>query len=277
MSQTETITQNHILNDTTLADNLGINWALVCPAEPLEDTPSVQIREETFDRLLQICLGAIHHEVRTPLALIFQLIEMLEDPAHGELSEQQLDALTALRRQAQMLGQMIDGLMYISTYVEKKQKLRPVQARLNPIIVSVLALADFKARSKQIVIETDIAPNLPPLLIDVKQIEEALNQLLDNAIKFNHIGGKAKFTAQADSDWVILTVSDTGTGIEDRLLDKVWNVFEQAADPLRRAQEGLGVGLSVARHIIEAHQGEINVATRLGQGSIFTVKLPRSK
>ena len=254
-----------------------INWTFLYPEDPAQTQAAVEEKEVTYDRLLKIALGAINHELRTPLALIFQVLEMLEDPRLGSMTEEQLDALMVLRRQAQTLGQMIDGLLYIATFTDQQKTIRPVLARMGPVLDKVLCLAEFKARSKELVVETAIAPNLPLVPIDIKQIEEALDQLLDNAIKFTGTGGKIRLTAHADSYWIILTVADTGIGIEAGLLHKIWDVFEQSADPLRRAQEGLGVGLSVARYIIEAHGGTIEVDSTLGQGSIFTVKLPRTK
>ena len=108
-------------------------------------------------------------------------------------------------------------------------------------------------------------------------MEEALIQLLDNAIKFNRPGGKIKVGCRANAHWIILTVADTGIGIEAAQMELIWQAFEQGVDPLRRAQEGLGLGLALARYIIAAHCGTIEVKTKPGYGSTFTVKLPKTK
>jgi signal transduction histidine kinase len=228
-----------------------------------------------LDRLRHTFLSTINHEMHTPLALIFQSIEMLESPDLGELAERQLDALMALRRQAWTLGEMVEGLTRVAAFLSKQQPVRPVLAQLKPIFDSLLPLAEFKARSKEITVEADIAPDLPLFPLDVKQMEEALTQLVDNAIKFNRAGGKVKFKAQADDEWVVIAISDTGIGIEAEIMDRIWEVFEQGVDPLRRAQEGLGLGLVLARYIVEAHNGTIGIETTPDQGSTFTVKLPR--
>jgi len=152
-----------------------------------------------------------------------------------------------------------------------------VLALLEPVFNNLVPLAEFKARSKEVAVETDISPDLPSFPLDVKQMEEALTQLVDNAIKFNHPGGKIKINAQANDDWVMIAVSDTGRGIEEEQMDRIWEVFEQGTDPLRRAQEGLGLGLVLARYIVEAHRGTIEIETTPDQGSTFTVKLPRVK
>ncbi len=231
--------------------------------------------QATLDRLRLTFLGTVNHEMRTPLALIFQALEMLEDERLGSLTEEQLDVVTILRRQAQTLGKMIESLTGVAAFLSKQETVKPVLARLEVVFNEVLPLAEFKARSKDIIIQTDIRPNLPPLPLDVKQIEEALTQLLDNAIKFNRPGGKIKVCARANVHWVTVTVADTGMGIEAQQMEMIWQAFEQGIDPVRRSQEGLGLGLALARHIIAAHCGTIEVKTKLGSGSTFTVKLPR--
>jgi signal transduction histidine kinase len=233
--------------------------------------------QAALDRLRGTFLGVVNHELRTPLALIFQALEMLEDPRLGSLTDEHLDAVTILRRQAQMLGKMIESLTGVAAFLSKQDTVKPVLAHLEAVFNEVLPLAEFKARSKDITIETDIRPDLPAVLLDVKQMEEALIQLLDNAIKFNRPGGKIKISAKANTQWVILTVADTGIGIEAEQMELIWQAFEQGIDPLRRSQDGLGLGLALARHIIAAHCGVIELKTKLGQGSTFTVKLPRAK
>lgn len=234
-------------------------------------------KQAALDRLRHTFLSTVNHEMRTPLALIFQGIEMLEQGLLGELSAEQLDAIMAVRRQSWTLGQMVEGLTRVAAFLSKQETVRPVLAQLEPVFNNLLPLAEFKARSKDIAVETDIAPNLPSFPLDVKQMEEALTQLVDNAIKFNRPGGKIKIHARADDKWIMIAVSDTGRGIEAEQMDKIWQMFEQSADPVRRAQEGLGLGLVLARYIVEAHRGAIEIDSTLGQGTTFTVKLPRTK
>lgn len=251
--------------------------ALVYAQELKEAIRQQRQVQATLDRLRLTFLGTVKHEMRTPLALIFQSLEMLEGPHLGSLTDEQLDALMIIRRQAQTLGKMVDGLTSIAAFLSKQETVKPVMARLEPVFNDVLPLAEFKARSKDIALEVDIRPRLPAFPLDVKQIEEALIQLLDNAIKFNRPGGKIKVSARANAHWVILTVADSGIGIEAAQMELIWQAFEQGIDPLRRAQEGLGLGLALARYIVAAHYGTIEVKTKLGYGSTFTIKLPRSK
>jgi PAS domain S-box-containing protein len=246
-------------------------------AERIRSQHQEREKQAALDRLRHTFLSAVNHEMRTPLALIFQTIEMLEDSQLGGLAPQQLDALMVLRRQSKILGKMVESLTRVAAFLSKQKTVRPVWAQLEPVFNNVIPLAEFKARGKEITVETEIAPKLPSFPLDVKQMEEALIQLIDNAIKFNRSGGKVKISAQADDDWVIIAVSDTGIGIEPEQMNRIWEVLEQKADPVRRAQEGLGLGLVLARYIVEAHRGTIEVESMLGQGSTFSVKLPRTK
>ncbi len=246
-------------------------------AEHIRAIHQDQANQAALDRLRHTFISTVNHEMRTPLSLVYQGIDMLEDGYLGQLTPEQLDALIAIRRQSHTLGQMVEGLIRVAAFLGKQGPVRPVWGVLEPVLNNVLPVVEFQARSKEITIETDISPNLPPLSIDVKQMEEALTQLADNAIKFNKTGGTVKVSAYADDNSVYLAVSDTGKGIEGDLINKIWEMFEQGNDPLLRAQEGLGLGLVLTHYIVEAHYGTIEVETSPGHGSTFTIKLPRLK
>jgi signal transduction histidine kinase len=232
---------------------------------------------QQLDRLRHTFLSTVNHEMRTPLVLILQSIELLNSNRLGTMTPDQLDTLMVLKRQADKLDNMVMSLIRVAGFLSKQENIKPVMARLTPVFKSVLPLAEFKARSRQITITTDIPANLPPFPLDVKQMEEVMTQLLDNAVKFNRSGGRINISAKADDKWVKIAVADTGIGIEDEQLETIWEIFEQNSDPIRRAQEGLGLGLVLARYIVEAHQGVIDIDTVVGQGTRFVLKLPRSR
>ena len=230
--------------------------------------------QTALDRLRHTFLGVVNHEMRTPLVLIFQVLEILEDTRLGPLTKDQMNLLMVLRRQADILDNMVDGLTRIASFLSKQETINPAPDRLEPVLDTVIPLAEFKARSKEITVEADIAPDLPVFPFDAKQLTEALTQLLDNAIKFNRRGGKVRVSARADGTWIIVAVADTGIGIQPEQMATIWEVFEQAADPLRRTQEGLGLGLALTHFIVDAHGGLVEADTTPGRGSTFTVRLP---
>ena len=238
---------------------------------------SIQGKQAALDRLRHTFLSTVNHEMRTPLALIFQTLEILEDPRFGELAEDHLDAVAVLRRQAHKLGRMVESLTDVARFLSKQDTVKPVLASLKPVFDNVIPVIEFQARSKEITVVADIAANLPHFKLDVKQMEEVMQQLLENAIKFNKIGGMIKVSAYTEDQWVVVSVSDTGVGIKEDQLETIWELFEQDVDPLKRAQEGLGLGLVLVQYIIEAHSGTITIETMPGKGSTFTIKLPNRK
>ena len=228
-----------------------------------------------LDHLRHTFLDTVNHEMRTPLVLILQSIELLDSSQLGALTSDQLDTLMVLKRQAEKLDGIVQSLIRVAGFLSKQEAIKPVWGRLEPVFKGVLPLAEFKARSKQISLLVNIADNLPPCALDVKQMEEALTQLLDNAIKFNKPGGKIMVDAVALHPWIQISVTDTGVGIDPKRVESIWEVFEQESDPVRRAQEGLGLGLALVRYIIDAHRGEIHLNTKPGVGSTFVVRLPQ--
>jgi signal transduction histidine kinase len=228
-----------------------------------------------LDRLRHTFLSTVNHEMRTPLVLILQSLELLNSDRLGTLTPDQQDTLLVLQRQAEKLDRMVQSLIRVAAFLSKQEPVHPVMGQLAPVLSSVLPLAEFKARSKQVTILTDVPPELPLFPLDDKQIEEALTQLLDNAIKFNRVGGTVKLVVRPLAEWLVIAVIDSGIGIDQARLESIWEMFEQNSDPVRRAQEGLGLGLVLAKYIVEAHHGVIEVKTKPGQGSTFIIKLPQ--
>jgi two-component system phosphate regulon sensor histidine kinase PhoR len=274
MANAEVNDEHSGLDEQDSAYQLIAQQALVYAQDLKEVLHQSRETRVALERLRHTFLGVVNHEMRTPLVLVLQVLEILEDGRLGPLTTEQSDALLVLKRQTEILSHMIDSLTRVASFLSKQASVKPVMAELEPVFDNVIPLTEFQARSKEITIETNLASDLPAFPLDVKQMTEALTQLLDNAIKFNRPGGKIRVSAQADSHWVILAVSDTGIGIEAERLSAIWEIFEQSADPLRRTQEGLGLGLALTRYIVEAHGGTIEVETTPGYGSTFILKLP---
>ena len=255
--------------DYELAELRSTIWS-----EPVAEPRPQNNAEAMLERLRETFFSAVNHEMRTPLALIYQMIEVLEDPRFGPVTEVHLDALTAVRRQADNLGQMIDGLTHLATLMSKQSTFRPIMARIEPLVRDVLSISEFKGRSKQVSIQYNIEPNLPPIYVDVEQFKELITQLVDNGIKFNDPGGTVKVSIKAEIEELVIEIADNGVGINPEILEQIWVVFEQDADPFTRAQEGLGVGLAIVGHIVDLHGGSASVDSVPGKGSCFTVRLP---
>jgi signal transduction histidine kinase len=231
-------------------------------------------QRQAMDRLRFSFLNVIGHELKTPVANIAQALEAVKDPRWGALNEKQHELMDALEKQSLYLGHLIEGLVDFAAFTAKQGALQQRLADLAPIIQQALQLALFKAQQKKVTVEGQVEDDLPPLFIDPGRVEEALNQLLDNAIKFNRQGGRVELRAVAAVGAVKVSVRDTGLGIPPAELDSIWGGFFQVGRKMEFGLEGLGLGLALTRYIVEAHGGTVEVESELEVGSTFTITLP---
>ncbi len=230
-----------------------------------------------LDRLKSSFLNVIGHELKTPLTVIAQALEALSDQRRGRLNEEQRQLLATIKTQAVNLGNLIDGLVNFATFAAKQGTLNLQKTDLTPIIQNAVQVALFKAQRKNITVKTRMPDRPSALLLDPPMIEEALHQLLDNAVKFNRQGGQVYLRLTRAGNTLRLSIKDTGRGIPSDELDGIWEGFIQKGDTMERGLEGLGVGLALTRYIVEAHGGTIEVESEVGVGSIFCVTLPLSE
>ena len=146
----------------------------------------------------------------------------------------------------------------------------PIEAVLD----DALMLSEFKASRKNIALEDRRQQNLPALSLDKERLSEAIAHLIGNAIKFSAEGGSVIVETRAQDSELLVRVIDQGQGIPADQLDSIWDSFVQMSTTLERGLEGLGLGLAIARYIVEAHNGAITVQSEVGKGSTFTICLP---
>ena len=146
-------------------------------------------------------------------------------------------------------------------------EVRPI--RVEALVNGCLETARFKAASKGLRVNVDFAPGIPPVRGDGAQLGEVLQNLLDNALQYTPEGGQIDVSATFDGDGVTLTVADTGIGIPESDLERIFERFYRVDAARSRAAGGTGLGLAIARHIVDAHGGKIWVESAVGQGSRF--------
>ncbi len=230
-----------------------------------------QARE--LDRLKTNFVGAVSHDLRTPLTSIMGYAEFLEDEIAGSLSDQQLEFVQQIHKGARRLEYLLNDLLDFARLdagtfkltlgrTDLQAKLREVAESLRPQIEDAqLALS----------LDTEAAPLV--VAMDEPRIERVLINLLTNAIKFTPPGGSIRLEARLDGDRVICEVKDTGEGIAPADVPKLFRHFSQLKNGVKRG--GTGLGLSICKAIVEAHGGAIGVRSTLGQGSTFWFSLPR--
>jgi len=216
-------------------------------------------------------IGNISHELRTPLAGIKAMVETLKE---GAIEDRQAaaDFLSRIEGEVDHMTQMVSELTELSRIETGRAELRMSPLNLNMLVEEVVVQLNPLAQRQQVTITTDFAIDLPTVRGDSDRIRQALINLVHNAIKFNHPGGKVTLSTKVDGECVVVSVSDTGIGISKEELLYVFERFYKADKA--RSRGGTGLGLAIAKHIIQAHGGSIWAQSEEGRGSTFSFSLP---
>ena len=235
---------------------------------------------QALDRLTEISqikanlISNISHELRTPLAHIKGYIELIGEKQLGSLTPEQVKAVDVIQRAAQRLGGLIEDLIQFSTASREGLRLNLQQISLYELTNSVIERSQDKAYQAGITLETKIDPELPLLLADPDRISWVLFQMVDNAIKFTPPDGRVTFLARQEDQHVILSICDTGIGIPNDRVEEIFEPFHQLDGSPTRRYGGTGLGLALAKLILEAHETIMEVESEEGKGSTFSFPLP---
>ncbi|OGF22911.1 MAG: hypothetical protein A2V63_09515 [Candidatus Eisenbacteria bacterium RBG_19FT_COMBO_70_11] len=243
-------------------------------AEEGQTRTSVALREaEAAGHLKDEFLATVSHELRNPLAPILTWTQLLRS---GTLPKEKADrGLEVIERNVASLSELIDDLVDVSRVVSGKFRLdvRPVD--LAPVIRAAVEAQRPASEAKHVRLHLVLDERVGLVSGDSERLQQVMGNLLSNAIKFTPKGGSVQITLGRAESHLEAAVSDSGVGIEATFLPHVFEPFQQATDGSMRRHGGLGLGLSIVRHIVELHGGEIVAESEgLGRGSRFTVKLP---
>jgi two-component system, sensor histidine kinase len=218
-------------------------------------------------------LATLAHELRNPLAPLRNALEILRRSGKDESSGQ--FAHDMMTRQLRQLVRLVDDLLDVSRITTGKIVLQTESATLEGIIRNAVEMASpmIEARGHQLTVE--LPPQPVPLQADTVRLAQVFQNLLNNAAKFTSQGGRLDLHAERENGSVVVTVTDSGIGIPPQQLGEIFNMFSQVDRSLEREHAGLGVGLTLARRLVEMHGGSIEAySDGLGKGSRFVVRLP---
>ena len=220
-------------------------------------------------------LATLSHELRTPLNAILGWTQLL---ASGQLTETMAGrAIEIIERNTRLQVQLIDELLDISRIVTGKLRIDPRPIRVRTVVDAAVESVLPSAAAKGVALSRDLADGTDAILCDPARMQQVVSNLLSNAIKFTPEGGTVTLAERRDGGEIVLTVSDTGAGIEPEFLPHVFDRFRQQDPAGTREHGGLGLGLSIVRHLVEQHGGSIEAASAgEGRGATFTVRLPLS-
>jgi PAS domain S-box-containing protein len=229
---------------------------------------------EAANRLKDEFLATISHELRTPLTAVLGWACVLR---MGKVEEAAFErALEAIERNARSQSQLIDDLLDVSRIIAGKLRLKVQTVDLVTVIEEALDSVRPAAAAKEIEIHTALKPLARPFTGDPDRLQQIIWNLLSNAVKFTPRRGRVEIMVEAEEDEAVIVVRDDGPGISSEFLPHVFDRFRQADGSFTRTHGGLGLGLAIARHLVELHGGTIQVSNaEKGQcGATFTIRLP---
>jgi len=229
---------------------------------------------EAAGRLKDEFLMTLSHELRTPLNAILGWSRMLTSGTVPE--ERTAQALAAIERNAQAQTRLVEDLLDVSRGLGGKVHIEPREVDVAEVVLGAAETLRPAMLAKRILFTVDVDRTLPPIQADPDRLQQVVWNLLSNAIKFTPERGSVQLRAAAAGTNVEILVRDSGVGIDPEFLPFVFERFRQADARLNREFGGLGLGLSIARHLVELHGGSLSVHSEgLGHGAAFRVLLPR--
>jgi signal transduction histidine kinase/ActR/RegA family two-component response regulator len=230
-------------------------------------------RAESANRLKDEFLATLSHELRTPLNSVLGWSRLL---GSGKLNAAQTArAIQGIERAGWAQSHLVEDLLDISCIVAGKLKIETRPTAIQPLIEAAVDSLRPAAEAKHITIDLRIDPFPGPVVVDPDRLRQVAWNILSNAIKFTKIGGSIEVSLQTDGDNLVLSVSDTGIGFRPEVAAHLFERFRQADSSTTRQYGGLGLGLSIVRHIVELHGGTVTASSDgEGTGSVFTVYIP---
>jgi signal transduction histidine kinase/ActR/RegA family two-component response regulator len=241
-------------------------------AQLLESERSARGDAERANRIKDEFLSTVSHELRTPLHAILGYAQLL---MHGAADGEQREGLAVIERNAKAQAQIIDDLLDTSRILSGKVRLDAKTVDMVEVVEAALATVRPAAEAKNIRLQVVLDPNAGPVLGDSGRLQQVLWNLLANAIKFTSKEGRIQVTMERVNSHLELRVADNGQGIRPEFLPHVFDRFQQADGGITRKHGGLGLGLSIVKHLVELHGGTVTAhSAGVGCGATFTINLP---
>jgi two-component system phosphate regulon sensor histidine kinase PhoR len=219
-------------------------------------------------------LSNISHELRTPLTSIIAFVETLEDGGIDD-AENNRHFLDVIRRNAERMHSLIADILELSLIESGRVTVDIRETRISSAVQDVLTALSAKARERDIELESKV-PDDATVLADTVRLEQMLINLVDNAIKFNRVGGKVTVAFEQTDGRDVISVIDTGEGILPEHAERIFERFYRADRARSREIGGTGLGLAIVKHLARLHGGEVSLNSILGSGTTFRIELPSS-
>jgi len=217
-------------------------------------------------------LANVSHELRTPLNAIIGFSDLLQEPQTGALSDQQTEFVGDIQESGEHLLNLINGILDLSKIEAGKMEAHPERVALARAIQEAVAMVVPQATSKQIALSVNCADDVEAASLDPRMFRQILLNLLSNAVKFTPAEGRVEVIARREDRDLIVSVADSGIGIDGDHLEKIFDEFFQVDGSYSRSYEGTGLGLALVRRMAELQGGEVLAESTPGLGSTFSCR-----
>jgi signal transduction histidine kinase len=230
---------------------------------------------ESANRAKSEFLAVMSHELRTPLNAIGGYAELIELGIRGPVTPEQCADLERIQRSQRHLLGLINGVLNYARLETGNVRYEITDVQADELLATCEALVAPQARAKRLRLSVPPCPPSLTFRADREKVQQIILNLLTNSIKFTDDGGTVEVGCADEGDSVAINVSDTGCGIPPEKLSAIFDPFVQVDARLTRTQEGVGLGLAISRDLAQGMRGDLMVESTAGQGSTFTLRLPR--
>jgi two-component system phosphate regulon sensor histidine kinase PhoR len=227
-----------------------------------------------LDQMKSNFVYTVSHELRSPLAAVKQQLSVILEGLAGDVPQKQRELLMRAETKIQNLIELINDLLDVAKIESGHTMQQQVPMELSKVLVSTVELMNAKAQQSGVNLILDLPDTLPTIQADPRSMEEVFTNLIANAVNYSPDGGKVIISATSRAGYLEVAVSDTGIGIEEEEIPKIFDKFYRVKHPRTRQVIGTGLGLAIVKGIIDSHRGYVEVESRLGVGTTFKVLLP---
>ena len=219
-------------------------------------------------------LASMSHELRTPLNAVIGFSEVLLDRLFGEVNDKQVEYLEDIRDSGRHLLELLNEILDLSKVEAGRMELELGDASLREALEHGVAMVRERASRQGLSLDVAVDPGVDVVVADPLRLKQVILNLLTNAVKFTPSGGRVEARARRVGGEVQVSVEDSGIGIAEDQLERIFESFQQGPRSVSGAAEGTGLGLTLSKRIVELHGGRLWVESRLGHGSTFTFAIP---
>jgi two-component system phosphate regulon sensor histidine kinase PhoR len=230
-------------------------------------------REVELAQIKSDFVSNVSHELRTPLALISMFSETLE-MNRVKSDEKRQEYYSIISQEANRLGRIVNTILNFSKMEAGKRKFQFEEKDLNTIVEQMFSNYKFHLKNKNFQFKFSPEENLPKIKIDEEAVSEAIINLIDNAVKYSDDKKEINIKTGTDYSFAYVEVFDKGIGISSEDQKKIFDKFFRVSSGLVHNAKGTGLGLTLVKHIMEAHNGKIRLNSKLGEGSTFILLFP---